>query len=396
MGKKFVSILAAVGVAGASGLLWAPTALAGTCGPSPCLGLGITDESRASQPPSVDAVSGSQTLQGSRAWFFQIQNSYGAGTATNASISVQSGYPASSFVGVTSFPVSTSTAVLGPNQALALSLNSSIPASFTSGFDSTRSMSPQVVPAGGGPVSVQVTFTRTDSTTCITNTPGFEGCNYSGTLQPGLNGATVLSLSGPLNLDQSEGFSSNVQPFGASWSLNDPILGKTYSLTVNLSLPDLGHAYVYKPFVNLDLTDSGPHGCEQDTCAGPSTTLTLADPTLDGGTLGRGQLTFSVDQSFMWDEGGPLPQTSLQYTGSHGAYLAGANLSGHNLKGANLQDADLAGANLSGANLKGANLSGANLSNANLSNANLSNANLSGANLTGANLTGANLKGAQF
>jgi hypothetical protein len=379
--------------------------LAGGCG-SPCLGVGVADVLNSSLPSSVDSVSGSQVLAGHRSWNMSLQSTPGSGTATNASISVQSGYPPALFNGVSAFPVTTSTAAIGPNQELDLSLNGGITASFATGFDSARTMSPALIPSAGGQQTVRITATRTDPSACITNIAGQEGCTLSGNIATGMPGAAIVSVSPPANLNQSEQFSSNTNPLGVDLHLNDPILGKAYSVTVVISLPSRGHPYFYKPTVGLSLGSPGPHGCQQDVCSGPSTSATIADPTLDGAVPGAGQVTVSADQAFIWDQGGPYPSKGLGYLGQRGdvlplANLAGANLRGADLSGAilvlaNLRNANLQGANLAGAFLIGANLSGANLSGADLSGANLSYANLSGANLTGANLTGANLTGANL
>ncbi|MHB8398327.1 MAG: hypothetical protein ACYDCI_05255 [Candidatus Limnocylindrales bacterium] len=130
-------------------------------------------------------------------------------------------------------------------------------------------------------------------------------------------------MAGPSNLNQQEGFSSGIDPSGANWNLNDPILGKTYTVTVTISLPDLGHSYVYKPSIALQLsqTGSGPSGCHTtsanspDACVGPKSSVTVPDPSLNGATAGAGQVTLSVDQSVTWDLGGPGTVTEVRYTG---------------------------------------------------------------------------------
>ena len=308
-------LVAAIALLG--GLLPVHPALAGTCAPGACLGLGVADVAEATQAPSIDSAAGSQVLNGSRSWFFQVKNA-STQSATHASISVQTGYPPSSFRGVNSVPVSTTMPSLDPGQQLELDLNalsSTIPVSFSPGFDSSRVMNPTDIPPGGATQSVQVAFTRTDSSACITNNPGMEGCSFGGDLDTGLAGAAVVGLDAPSNLNQSEGFSSSMRSDHATWGLNDPVLGKQYVVTLRISLPDRGVAYHYKPFVGLALSATGPHGCQQDSCVGPTTRVTLPDSTLDGPTAGAGQLAFSVDQPFMWDEGGPPRDNSVRYTG---------------------------------------------------------------------------------
>ena len=302
-------------------------ALAGTCGPNGCLGLTVADVVNSFQPPGVDSVPGSEVLSGTRASSFVIRNTTNQ-TATNASISVQSGYPASRFDGVSSLPVSTSTATLGVSQELQLDLHSNIPIAFRSRFDSSRTMDPQAIPSGGGVQTVHVAFTRTDSSACITDTPGTEGCTWSGHLDTGLPGASIVGVSDPTNLDNSEGFNKTVQSTSVSWGLNDPILGKRYEVAVQISLPDRGRAYRYKPVISLALGAAGPHGCQQDQCPSPTTHVSLADPALDGATPGAGQAAFSVDQQVTWDEGGPPLQSGVIYTGlvaAEGYWLVAAD-----------------------------------------------------------------------
>ena len=324
--RHWVPLLAGLALVG--GLLRVHPALAGTCDPSACLGLGVGDVAEATQPASVDSVAGSATVSGSRSWFFQIKNS-STQSATHASISVQTGYPVSSFRGVNSVPVSTTMPSLDPGQQLELDLNalsSTIPVSFSPGFDSSRSMDLGDIPRGGATQSVQIAFTRTDSSACITNTPGMEGCNFGGDLDTGLAGAAIVGLDRPSNLSQSEGFSSTMRSDHATWGLNDPVLGKQYVVTVRIALPDRGVAYHYKPFVGLALSATGPHGCQQDSCVGPTTHVTLPDSTLDGPTPGSGQLAFSVDQPFMWDQGGPPKDRSVRYSGlAEGYWLVAAD-----------------------------------------------------------------------
>lgn len=259
-------------------------------------------------------VPGTQVLQGTNSWSFSMNNA-SSQTATNASITVQSGYAASRFQGVSSFPVTTSAPALAPGQALSLTLSSDITTAFQPGFDSARAMSPLTIATGGGTQTVHVAFTRTDASACPSNTPGFEGCSYKGDVATGIPGAAIVGFSAPTNLDQSERFNSNVQPDHVDWGMNDPILGKQYVVTVVIALPNQGAPYRYKPIVHLDLGASGAHGCGQDSCVGPTTSVTLPEPTLDGPTPGSGHVTFSVNQPFTWDEGGPIREATVGYSG---------------------------------------------------------------------------------
>lgn len=312
--RRKVQVAVAAMFAVAAGLIATPVALAGNC-TNPCVGIGVVDQESSFQPSSVNSVSGTKVLHGTRSWSFGMSNENTV-AATNASLSVESGYPASDFVGVTSFPVTASSATFGPNQTLGVDLNSTIGVAFSSGFNSSRAMTPTVIPAKGGQQSVKFTFKRTNSSACITNTPGLEGCSFGGNLATGLAGAAITAVVAPKNLTQKENFTSNFTASGANWNLNDPILGKQYAVTFLISLPKEASSYHYKPEVGLYLTSAGGHGCGGaggDTCVGPTNTVTLPDATLDGPTPGAGQITFSVDQAFIWDEGGPPLLTSVSY-----------------------------------------------------------------------------------
>jgi hypothetical protein len=305
--RRKVRIVLAIFVTLSAGLIATPVAFAGNC-PSPCVGMSLVDNESSSQSASVNSVSGTKVLHGTWGWSFGMTN--GTMAATNASLSVESGYPASDFVGVTSFPVSTSAATFGPGQSLGVNLNSTIGASFSAGFNSSRAMTPTVIPAKGGKQSVKVTFTRTSTSECT------NGCDLQGGVSPGLAGAKILGLTRPSNLNQGELFSSTVSASGAQWDLNGPILNKKYAVTVQISLPKEGTSYHYKPEVDLSMGFPGGHGCGSqggDTCVGPTNMVTLPDATLDGPTPGAGQITFSVDQAFIWDEGGPPLQTDVNY-----------------------------------------------------------------------------------
>ena len=297
-------------------------ALAGTC-QAPCFGLGVTDRESARRPASVDSTAGSATLSGQRGWSFQLGNTYaGNGQATNAAISVSSGYGPSLFdagcsgTAVGSFPYVSSQGVLAAGQSLSTDLCSTIPVTFAPGFDSGRSMTPLLIPAGGGQQSVAVTVALTDPAMCRTG-GGSPECGFGGqVLAAGPAGASVASITGPANLDQGESFQADPSSGpGVSWNLNGPVLSKRYTVTVVLNLPNLGSPYSFKPVVDLNLGDSGPHGCQVDVCGGPATSVSIADPTLDGPTAGSGRITFSADQSRLWDQGGPPTTTRVHYTG---------------------------------------------------------------------------------
>ena len=216
--------------------------------------------------PGVDAVSASQVLNGVWGWFFVIDDT--SVSVTTPTVTVDSGYPISAFPGLggaSSFPVSASQAALGAGESYFPNLNfvSTIPASMSPGFDSTRSVSPQTIPVGGG--HQQVTVTITPRTTL----GGYKVAIYNN-----VPGVSVTQVSGPVD-----------------W--NNLQADTTYTIVYDLSVPNpFGVPFAYEPNVHVN----GGVGTTQSCCTGPSNAVSFADPTLDGGISGRGQVTYSVDQ----------------------------------------------------------------------------------------------------
>ena len=317
--------LAVAGLLVVTGTAPAHPVLAGSC-TAPCLAVGISDNVNVNLPPTADSLSGAESVTGLRSWLFSLSNASGS-PVTNASITVNGGYPASDFVPPASLPATASQAVLNPGQELDLNLRSTISTTFSTRFDSSRSVLPLLIPPGGAEQLVTVTATPVDAGTCRINPFGDTECALLGDLQTGLAGAAVVSVTAPANLDQGELFhASSPAPGVATWVLNGPQLGKSYTFTVLLSLPDRDRPYVYKPWLNLDLTDAGPHGCLADPCIDPTSTISIPDATLDGSAPGSGSVTFSADQPSQWDTGGPPSTTGVHYSGvvaKPGRLLAG-------------------------------------------------------------------------
>ena len=218
--------------------------------------------------PGVDAVPASQTLNGVWSWFFVIDDL--SVPVTNPTVTVDSGYPVSAFpgglAGATSFPVSLSQAGLIPGESFFPNANfvSNIPVTMSPGFDSSRSVSPRTIPVGGG--HQQLTITITPRTTL----GGYKVAIYNS-----VPGVSVSQVSGPVN-----------------W--NDLQAGTTYTIVYDLAVPNpFGVPFSYEPNVHVN----GGVSSTRDCCIGPTNAISFPDPTLDGGTPGRGHVTYSVEQT---------------------------------------------------------------------------------------------------
>ena len=188
---------------------------------------------------------------------------------TNPTVTVDSGYPVSAFPGLsgaTSFPVSISQPSLAPGQSFFPNANfiSNIPVTMSPGFDSTRSVSPRIIPVGGG--HQQLTVTITPRTTL----GGYKVAIYNS-----VTGVSISQVSGPIN-----------------W--NGLQAGTTYTIVYDLTVPNpFGVPFSYEPNVHVNGGVNSSRSC----CVGPTNTVSFPDPTLDGGAAGRGRITYSVDQT---------------------------------------------------------------------------------------------------
>lgn len=254
------------------------TVLAGSAsaGPSPGdLTVNVNDLNQYSAAPGVDSLSGTATLDGVLGWDFQLQD-YDV-TVTNPSFEVNSALPASAFpgLGVAAFPVfGVPQATLGPGGTYeaGVDLVSTLPVSFASGVDVTRSVTPTSAPVGGGTQQVTVSITPVSA-------PQF----YKVQVGDPVPGAAVTSSSGPDNLDSGEHLGGG----GGGYVLFDPVVGKTYTFGFTLSIPNpFGYALRTKPEVDVDVANSSASCCQ-----GPASSITIPVASLDG------QVASSVDQT---------------------------------------------------------------------------------------------------
>jgi hypothetical protein len=242
-----------------------------------------------------DSASASANQTGHRSWFFVIRNQSGS-PVTNATISADSGYSPSLFErsgkcgpSFSSFPVVVANqATLPSGQDLNGGLCSSIPVSFTTGFNSSRSVTPLEVPSGGGDQSVTVSMTLTDSRYAAGNIVKVSVLAYD------LPGETILC--GTASAPPANG-ASQCNANQVNWSVNDQTVGAPMQFSVSVHVPNAsGHSIWHKPPV-WTLGEVA----QAITLSGPSNHLVIPDPTLDGGTSGRGAITYSVSEtSLTW------------------------------------------------------------------------------------------------
>jgi hypothetical protein len=238
-------------------------------------------------PPTATSAQAATMQHGLRSWGIFLSNNSQT-SVTNAAITVESGYDPSLFPGVTAFPVTYTQSTLTPGQELSAGLPpSNIPVNFTLGFDSTRAVSPIMIPVGGTEQTVTITMTSIDSRYAPTIT------GFLVDLDSNVPGVSVVSTTNPSNLDQGETIQTSVS-FGLfQWQLHSPQLNKQYIFTAVLHVPNpFGVPFVYQPQVRIG---GSPFTSLCSACPGSS--ITIKDATLDGNVPGSGGATFSVAET---------------------------------------------------------------------------------------------------
>lgn len=240
------------------------------------------------------SVSGAVVQNGYRNWMATINNHTQA-SVDGAAITFMSGYNPSLFEAISSFPTTTSFGTLeaGNMQIAKLMTNGeSIPVDYTLGYDSTKTTNVTSIPVGGGQQTVTVTIMPKDSRyiPSADSDISFHLFVYADSSVPGV---TVVSTSGPNNLDQGEEVQTSIDQDRVHWQLGVPQVNKAYTFTATLHVPnDTGAPFDFQPIVQLD---GQRHTDVVNDHVGPS--VTVAEPTLDGDTLGSGAVTFSADGS---------------------------------------------------------------------------------------------------
>jgi hypothetical protein len=286
-----VAVMAVVAVA-----LFVPaSALGGHDGLSPDLFVGVTSGFTGGVSPFTDSVASGTSFANP----FGLENGFNmwnySSDALNASISVASGYDPSALF-ATSLPIVESQPSLPPGGGhLGLQVGGFDPtATAVAGCDTSRSLSPLVVPVGGGQQTFTVTFHCTDP--AITDV----GAQF----YVGLPGATVVSFTPPSDLHDGEQLNApgplpiSAGAFGLD--IGQIIIGKTYTASFVLQVPNpFGIPFANKPEIdsgeNHNVPDAGCFAC------GPQSTITVPVPNLDGSTPGAGSVTFSAGEPHVWN-----------------------------------------------------------------------------------------------
>jgi hypothetical protein len=246
-------------------------------------------------PPGTSSVAAGATQTGTLAWDFYLDILPDGTTVTTPTITVDSGYDPSHFGSVSSFPVTYSEADLAPGEQMKFPfMFSDIPVSFTLGYDSTATISPSVIPAGGGQQTVTITFTPTD----VRYAQDF----FAVHINTYVSGVSVVSVTDPDNLTEDEQLlqSEPAEPGGYhvySWGLQGPRLDKTYTFSAVLDVANpSGEPFEYYPEVFLH----GQNLVSVSHHTDPLSSVTIKEATLDGDAPGSGTATFSVDQTAIW------------------------------------------------------------------------------------------------
>jgi hypothetical protein len=277
-------------------------------------------------PQDVISMQAATLQKGFMDWLSMITN-YSQTPVTNATASVTSGYDPSFFRWpVASFPFTESVDSIagGGSQIMGKLLHESStfpPVYYSLGYDSTKTVSPIMIPVGGTQQTVTITVTPVDSRYAS------EGDSFVVTIKSNISGVTVVSTTDPTNLDQGQqvndvvpGDDPNYGLF--QWHLDSffPFqLNKQYTFTAVLNVPNQSGAPVeFLPEVRIDGIVS-TLVCE--ACAGPTTVV--PDATLDGPVPGIGAVTFSVaETNYTW---------SSQHSDTYGIIYDGTSPPKYNL-----------------------------------------------------------------
>ena len=309
-------------IAAVAVVLFAPASASGSPdGLSPDVFVQVNSGVIGGVSPSTDSVASGTIFEDAVGeWGFNMQN-YSSDALTNPTISMASGYDPSvlypSWDGpATALPIVRSQPSLPPGSGFGLGGGGFVPVTAVAGCDTSRSLSPLMIPVGGGQQTLTVTFRCTD--------PGVTGV---GNQIYALPGATVVSFTPPSNLDQGEQLNTPgplpTPAFGFGIQIDRIVTGKTYTASVVLQVPNpFGIPFANKPDVD---SDEGYDQPSADCFAcGPQSTVTVPVPNLDGPTPGAGSVTFSAGAPHVWNVNvhneevivfNPTQQVDLAYQG---------------------------------------------------------------------------------
>jgi hypothetical protein len=278
--------------------------------------------------PATDSIAGGTTFTGNLFWNIGIANQ-SPGPVSAPAISIASGYDPSlffangSFFSTSSFPFTASQPSLDPQSAFGISLGSSLTASAPVGCDTSRSMSPAIVPLGGTEQTITFTVRCTDPTVDSLNggMSLFAPCDNLDALCSGPTAFTFVSFSPPQNLDQGEQWNDSVsnQPVGLGFNLANLVTGKQYTMALVVQTPNPYPVPIaWAPAIGLSVYSTHPSNCSG--CGAPASSLTVPVPSLDGPTANAGAVTFSAGEPSIWNLN-TRRQRNINYGGTDGGGL---------------------------------------------------------------------------
>jgi hypothetical protein len=235
------------------------------------------------QPPGVDVTPASASLLGRESWGFQLHSN--TNTVTDPSITVNSGYSPSSLLApppfncagspLASLPYTVSQASLSQGDCLCAQLASAFAVDEVPGFASSRSAKPFEIPPTGR--------NQTEAATLDITNPdlvGFVKLNIISSVP----GSTYVSSSAP------QGTTTFPEAGGVQFVLFTA-LNQSYTFTAVINVPNpFRKPFRSEPSFDFGVTGSGASSVD----SGPTSSETIAVPTLDGGSSGAGSATFAV------------------------------------------------------------------------------------------------------
>ena len=265
-------------------VLWKPAT------PPPVAQVSVFRSAYVRPDAAVNSVGAAQPMPATRTWSSSLWNT-GSAVLPAPTISVDGS--SQTFAPPVMFPLSTTGADLQQWGSFVLhdldgtpGNSHAVVAGFSTGVDVSRTMSPAAIPAGGGRQTVTVSVTMRD--------PGTAGDALGIQVVPSdlVSGAAVDPQSVvPPSADPSAEPNLFVDPaYGVSWRLSHPTVGTTYTLTLQIVVPNAAATGLrYKPTVTVFLAVPQQYLTEE---TGPSTTI--PDPVL-GGTF-----TFAAGTDVDW------------------------------------------------------------------------------------------------
>jgi len=258
---------------------------------TPTYGFGVPacSTSLSDGTPCTDSESESTQLSGVLQWAEAIFNN-GNSTLIDPTIAISTGLPASAFQGGAT-PAGTSVSSLSSGVQLPFSFSLSSPVTFTPGFDSSRTVSPVMIPAGAAQTqTVTVTVTPIDSRYFV-NPPTEIGLQFGNFVAgPGAPGTSTPNLQFVSAAPVGTGWTASPTSTGGEtfvnggpniWFLNNPAQYTTYTFTFLVTVNNPNPFPVsFKANVDVNMTVYYP---PLNPSCGDS--ISISDSLLDGSVI---------------------------------------------------------------------------------------------------------------